>query len=278
MPEDISLQKILIDKGNGPHDISVLKSPINLIIHTGNVANWHNLKSRKAQVPANELFQSLQTTLLKWNANSSNDNEEKCCEALDDYYNNDEERPLVTITVKILLHKFKTDFIESAVNTTLDLLSVTYFDTLILALPPLEESEESFQQVVFPYWEVMEKLNRSGIAKVISSCDLDQQKLQSLIEKASIPPMINQVNLTSCCHMPQDLVAFAKENNIILHTHGDQQVMLGEIAVDNLIKSADPTNNLLWETNWVVRYAVVIKCRGVIKSKGYIASLSSKHI
>ena len=55
MPEEVILQRVLIDKGNGKHDLTILNSPLNLIVHTGNVANWHNLKSRKAQVPANEV-------------------------------------------------------------------------------------------------------------------------------------------------------------------------------------------------------------------------------
>ncbi len=34
-------------------------------------------------------------------------------------------------------------------------------------------------------------------------------------------PTINQVNLTSCCKMPEDLVDFAKINNVQLTTHID---------------------------------------------------------
>ena len=36
-----------------------------------------------------------------------------------------------------------------------------------------------------------------------------------------IKPLVNQVNLESCCVMPKDLVEYAKENDIQLLTHND---------------------------------------------------------
>ncbi len=34
-------------------------------------------------------------------------------------------------------------------------------------------------------------------------------------------PALNQVNLVSCCKMPEDLVELAKINNVQLTTHND---------------------------------------------------------
>jgi len=36
-----------------------------------------------------------------------------------------------------------------------------------------------------------------------------------------VKPAINQVNLTTCCVIPQDLTEFAKEHDIQLLTHND---------------------------------------------------------
>lgn len=47
-------------------------------------------------------------------------------------------------------------------------------------------------------------------------------------------------------------------------------MLLPEQKLEELITSVAPDNNLNWETNWIVRYAVVVKCRGVIKSKGSV--------
>ena len=37
-----------------------------------------------------------------------------------------------------------------------------------------------------------------------------QEKLEALINMARVKPEVNQVNLASCCHMPEDLVTYAK--------------------------------------------------------------------
>ena len=46
--------------------------------------------------------------------------------------------------------------------------------------------------------------------------------------------------------------------------------MLPDKSVNKLMEqlAEGSERKLNWSTNWVVRYVVVIKCRGVIKSKG----------
>ena len=76
--------------------------------------------------------------------------------------------------------------------------------------------------------------------------------------------------------MPVDLVEYAKSKDISLQTHGDVPVMLPDDVVGEAISAVRPENNLSWSTDWVVRYVVLIKCRGVIKSKGYITAVEGK--
>ena len=66
------------------------------------------------------------------------------------------------------------------------------------------------------------------------------------------------------------------ENGIVLHTHGDQPVMLPDENVETLMSVIQPNVNGMFTTDWVVRYAIVVKCRGVIKTKGYIASVDTR--
>ena len=65
------------------------------------------------------------------------------------------------------------------------------------------------------------------------------------------------------------------EIGIVLHTHGDQAVMLPDENVEALINVLKPDDDRTFSTDWIVRYAVVVKCRGVIKSKGYIAAIDA---
>ena len=92
-------------------------------------------------------------------------------------------------------------------------LGITYVDSLYIALPPWDETE-NFADVILPFWEELERLNDAGFAKQISSCDLDQVKLQSLVEMVRTKPEVNQVNLASCCHMPEELVTYAKRKYV----------------------------------------------------------------
>jgi len=258
-----------------------LKKATKLTINTGNIANWNSLKSRKiTQNPSTELYHSLSKTiqeLVNPDAKPQKPPTSEDCfaEGKDTKpLRKEEERGLVKVTGKIFLHKFNKEYIKEAVDYALSELGIDYLDTIYLALPPLDDSQ-SFSETMKPFWEEMERLHEAKITTHISSCDLDQTKLEILVNMAKIHPEVNQVNLTSCCHMPEDLVAYAKEINILLHTHGDHPVMLPDENIEKFMLEVNPNDKRAWSANWVVRYAVVVKCRGVIKSKGYIASIES---
>lgn len=257
--------------GNNADDF---KGTCTVWLHTGNIANWTNLKTRKSNdIPANELYQSLTRTLEKWSEGKGSvgsgelyincSNAEKMSE---------NERGLLKVTAKIFLQSWKVESIREAVDSALNQLGLKHIDNIYLALPVLDESV-SFSDTVVPFWEEMERLRDAGISTHISICDLDRDKLKVLVEMVRIKPEVNQVNLTSCCHMPEDLVTYAKDTGIVLHTHGDQAVMLSNESVENLIHTLQPSDNRQYTTDWVIRYAIVVKCRGVIKNKGYITSI-----
>ena len=65
------------------------------------------------------------------------------------------------------------------------------------------------------------------------------------------------------------------EVGIVLHTHGDQPTMLPEENVETLINIVKPNDDRRFTADWIIRYAVVVKCRGVIKSKGYIVAVDA---
>jgi len=68
---------------------------------------------------------------------------------------------------------------------------------------------------------------------------------------------------------------FSLEIGIVLHTHGDQPVMLPDENIESLINKLSPEDPRTFTADWIVRYAVVVKCRGVIKTKGYIAAIDA---
>ena len=49
--------------------------------------------------------------------------------------------------------------------------------------------------------------------------------------------------------------------------------MLLDDKVNELIQSVESDNTMEWQCDWIARYTVVVKCRGVIKCKGYVVKL-----
>ena len=50
---------------------------------------------------------------------------------------------------------------------------------------------------------------------------LNEPSISNNFHCPQIKPVVNQVNLDSCCVMPKDLIEYAKSNDIQLLTHND---------------------------------------------------------
>ena len=113
------------------------------------------------------------------------------------------------------------------------------------------------------FWnELSESLSEEIITMGV--CDLETDVLFQLYNQSKFKPKYIQVNLKSCCVVPPDLQAFAKENSVKLSTHADPPTILSSEFV-NKIDSKE-----LKSTEWIVRYQLFIKSRGVLQDKRYI--------
>ncbi|KAG9460594.1 hypothetical protein GDO78_020790, partial [Eleutherodactylus coqui] len=102
-------------------------------------------------------------------------------------------------------------------------LAVAQLDSVIIAPPPLEDGVILTLEHLQPYWRELESLVRDNKVVAIGTSDLDKPLLEQLYLWAQVKPSSNQVNLASCCIMPPDLTAFAKEFDIQLLTHNDSK-------------------------------------------------------
>lgn len=98
--------------------------------------------------------------------------------------------------------------------------------------------------------------------------DVDTAAFVELHNSARIKPEAIQINLESCCIVPPELVTFTRENNIQLLTHNDPQNILPTETLKTVVSS-------LQEVIWTVRYQTLLRCRGIIKNKGYVISTST---
>lgn len=262
--------------------IPLFPKATSMFVHSGNIINWNRLKRKPNLSPTDELCDCVSKALGEYITSSdktalqyvteiykvSTEN----VEALDE-----SERHEVKVTVKVFICTPQSpNVIQEAVNKVLNELGTSYVETLLLSLSPTEEEEDSDTpsmtlEKIQPYWEVMEEL--VGCQKVLSVgiCDLNKEVLEDLYTWSKVKPVINQVNLESCCVMPKELTEYAKEINVQLLTHNDSPVFLTKERLQETLHSVSTDRDSdAWSPQWAVRYSGIIKCRGIIKMKGYV--------
>ncbi|XP_074655414.1 glutamate--cysteine ligase regulatory subunit-like [Tubulanus polymorphus] len=283
-------------------EIPVFPKAESIIIHTGNMVNWSRLKRKPNQQATEELLsgideqlQSCKRTLdlndvqyltrleckgntvreckinLAPNAATVDCNSIPCPneDTIALKFSN-EDRDNLKITVKVYLHECTPESLSEAVEKVMESLGTTYLETLLVALP--ENITQDFSlEAVKPVWSQLEKLVQDKHLIHIGFSDLNKQQLEQVYDWATEKPSIDQVNLASCCVMPQDLVDFAKLNLIQLLSHNDPKDILPAESFRKKLQEhftqADSDN---WQPYWTVRYSGIVKGRGVIHSKGYI--------
>ncbi|XP_038137058.1 glutamate--cysteine ligase regulatory subunit [Cyprinodon tularosa] len=249
-----------------------------LRLHTGNLVNRSRLKRKCPGSPSEELRDCIQATLSDWLSTAKTTNADfpdtlDCSipEATDAI--TPEERDEVKVSVKLFLCESDQSAIRDAVEMACQTLSVSQLDSVIIAPSGPAEGDNQTLAHLQPAWEELEALVRKQKIAAIGTSDLDKDLLEQLYNWAQVKPSSNQVNLASCCVMPPDLTAFAKEFDIQLLTHNDPKELMSAAAFQEAMQEGAPglsTTN--WRLDWVLRYSVIVKSRGIIKSKGYLVS------
>ncbi|KAG8555634.1 hypothetical protein GDO81_017767 [Engystomops pustulosus] len=156
-------------------------------------------------------------------------------------------------------------------------LDIAQLDSVIIAPPPLEDGAVLTLEHLEPYWRELESLVQDKKVVAIGTSDLDKPLLEQLYLWAQVKPSSNQVNLASCCIMPPDLTAFAKQFDIQLLTHSDSKEILSEDSFQEALREGTQGAQVDgWSPEWILRYSVIVKTRGIIKSKGYIIQAKRK--
>lgn len=256
----------------------LLSHAATLRLHTGNLVNRSRLKKKCPGSPSEELRDCVQATLSDWFSDKKPTTKEfpdtlDCCltEATDAI--TPEEREEVKVSVKLFLCESSQSSIRDAVEMACQTLAVSQLDSVIIAPPAPQEGESQTLAHLQPAWEQLEALVRSQRIAAIGTSDLDKDLLEQLYNWAQVKPSSNQVNLASCCVMPPDLTAFAKEFDIQLLTHNDPKELMSAATFQEAMQEGVQDLNIgAWRLEWVLRYSVIVKSRGIIKSKGYLVS------
>uniref|UniRef100_A0A8D0CC42 Glutamate--cysteine ligase regulatory subunit n=1 Tax=Salvator merianae TaxID=96440 RepID=A0A8D0CC42_SALMN len=254
-----------------------------LNLQTGNLLNWGRLRKKCPATPSEELRDCIQKTLNEWSSKISPELMKEMPEVLEctlaqamDKITS-EEREELKVSAKLFIAGSNTSSIREAVNMTCSALGVEQLDSVTIVPPPAEDGIALSLEYLQPYWAELENLVQNKKIVAIGTSDLDKVLLEQLFLWAQVKPSSNQVNLASCCVMPPDLTAFAKEFDIQLLTHNDPKELLCEASFQETLHESIPDCQVHeWTPLWLLRYSVIVKSRGIIKSKGYI--LQAKRI
>ncbi|KAJ0032437.1 hypothetical protein NQD34_002518 [Periophthalmus magnuspinnatus] len=251
-----------------------------LRLHTGNIVNRNRMKKKCPGSPSEELQDCIQATLGDWFSQTKLTAEDfqdtlDCSipEATDAI--TPEEREELKVSAKLFLCESDKSSIKEAVKMACQTLAVSQLDSVIIAPPGPPEGDTQTLAHLQPVWEELEALVQSQQIAAIGTSDLDKDLLEQLYNWAQVKPSSNQVNLASCCVMPPDLTAFAKEFDIQLLTHNDPKELMSAAAFQQALQEGTQELSVAdWRLDWVLRYSIIVKSRGIIKSKGYLVSAS----
>merc|ERR1711976_362527 len=196
-----------------------------------------------------------------------------------------EDREELQINAKLFLKSFKPDLALEALEILKEALGVDKIDSLTLTVPAegidwigigahsvnedvnetSAKNEDPKRQSICKkmklLWkELTEKLEND--VTTLGLCDLETDVFFNLFNEATIKPANFQVNLKSCCVVPPDLQNFSKEHKIKLNTHADPPTVLTPDFMQNIQGDLNP--------QWIIRYQLFIKSRGVLQDKRYL--------
>ncbi|KAI3455128.1 hypothetical protein Pfo_011791 [Paulownia fortunei] len=122
------------------------------------------------------------------------------------------------ITSKLWCTDAHHDLVLPALEETLRKLGLQYVDLYLIHWPVRinKDSNDSLKMMDFDIketWEAMEDCCRLGLAKSIGVSNFSTAKLSKLLENATIPPAVNQVEM-NVAWQQQKMVQFCKEKMI----------------------------------------------------------------
>ncbi|XP_022907351.1 glutamate--cysteine ligase regulatory subunit [Onthophagus taurus] len=244
----------------------VLKTVNHIIVNTGNILSLNDLTKKPGQNPTEELTDAMNITIKDFQNNGEN------LELVDPFviYRqhddltakiSDNEISELKIGLKVFLTSDDKQYVVDALDKALSVLQVNSVQNVIMSYNQVDDINK-IQNV----WKVLEEYTENKKISQIGIADVEESTFRSLHEWALIKPSIIQINLATCCVVPPTLQAFCKDHEVQLLTHSDPTDILPHDRI-NQIFSQD------LQLNWVLRFLVHIKCRGVLATKGYLISL-----
>ncbi|XP_011499524.1 PREDICTED: glutamate--cysteine ligase regulatory subunit [Ceratosolen solmsi marchali] len=229
---------------------------------TGNILSLNELKKKAGLNSRDELIEALKITLEDSKGEGDGSNINNSVEINSDNI----DRKEMKITVKVFLSNTDSKFLKEAIDQVCEVLKTNTIESLIIVINKHNDIDDILR-LLESLWTVLEEYYKMKKLTSIGVSDIDTEKFIQLFKWAKVKPNIIQINLATCCVVPPMLQEFTKQNDIQLLTHSDPSPILTE---ESLIKYF----GIDAELNWVARYQIHLRCRGVLSSKGYLVRIN----
>jgi len=136
------------------------------------------------------------------------------------------ERNSLWVTSKLWNNAHLPEDVEPALKKTLTDLQLDYLDLYLIHWPVAFRPQVFFPKGVADYlpleqapiietWQALEEWGDKGLVRQIGVCNFSTKKLGELIDKATIAPMMNQIELHPYLQQ-KEMLEFCKEKNVLL--------------------------------------------------------------
>ena len=125
------------------------------------------------------------------------------------------DRNNLFITGKLWNDSRKYDDVINACKKTIDELDCEFLDLYLIHWPASPALYENWEELNWETWTALEKLYNDGFVKAIGVCNFKVHQLESLLKKAIIKPMVNQIEF-HIGQMQSEIVNYCKNNDILV--------------------------------------------------------------
>ncbi len=101
---------------------------------------------------------------------------------------------------------------------SLEALGLDYVDLYLIHWPNPIAHRHHWQEANAGSWKAMEEFYEQGLIKAIGISNFDKRHIETLLQTATIAPMVNQIRLFAGEQQP-DLVRYCKEKGMVLQAY-----------------------------------------------------------
>ena len=147
-------------------------------------------------------------------------------------------RDEIFVTSKVAAEHKTYDEVMAGIDETIKKIGLDYLDMMIIHSPQpwveVNQSDDRYVEGNREAWRALEDAYKAGKLKAIGVSNFKQEDIESLLETATVKPMVNQI-LLHISNTPIELVEYCQKNGVAVEAYSP--IAHGEILNQPEIKA-----------------------------------------